>query len=493
MLNEQIERMRIAMLGYWNSPTLANNFVRLAAWLATGLLLSTFAGVPGFRVFGHDEIHYYQDILVSLGEDGRWLNFLLDDFLKSIPLRTWALLLMVAFWALFYRLTRSFGFDTAYAALVASTILLAYPFAEQILWPATAMPAVVILLIASLLVKRGVAYPVIYMLTGVLIFGTLQTLYFLVPLFFWGQFLVSGTQAGERRWSLLFSHMCWWVAGSVAGVLVMSFLLWPMTGHFGPQPAAWRLTSPIQDVAGLIRNINYASDAFVVQLERFLRFGGVTWGFIIIVGLAVLVRIRALLALHHAMLLLAAVLLSYFVFSIALAPLIQQRSLVAMATSVMLFMALFPGPSVMGRVFGTLLLLKMGYAFSVSDQTYLRLHETETSHVYEKLQQLIPGQSINYFAIALYGTMNSDSPHASFFNDPSRMHPVFMSLYAKKYLDCRQDSRCDAQVGTGKQLSEMPYGSGRLEFSVDEGNIGIIRYVEHPAGAPESLAIPVSE
>jgi hypothetical protein len=280
--------------------------------------------------------------------------------------------------------------------------------------------------------------------------------------------------------------MCWWVAGSVAGVLAMSFILWPMTGHFGPQPAAWRLTYPIEDLRSLLRNILYVSQTFAEQLEYFLRQGGVTKAFILVVVLAVLLRARALLALHHAMLLLAAVVLAYFVFSIPLAPIIHQRSLVAMAAAVVLFLALFPGPSAMGRVFGALLLLKIGHGFSVKDAAYLDLHESETTYFYAKLQELIPGLPQRYSAIALSGTMDAGRPEARIFNDPSLIHPVVMSLRATEYLDCRVEFRCDT-VGAGKQLAALPFADGQLLFSVDDRNVGIISYVSYRSGLSDAL------
>lgn len=472
-----IHRMHTSMLRYWHAPTDAHFLSWLAALLATGLLLSAYSAMPGLLVFGHDEVHYYQDMFDRLAEDGRWINLLLHDFLRSIPPGTWAAVLMVASWVLFYRLARTLTFDAAYSALVASTILLAYPFAEQILWPATAIPAVIIVLCASVLVERGMPHPLIYLLSGVLIFGTLQTYYFLLPLLYLGRFL--DPQTAGRRWSLLFSHMLWWVAGSVAGVLAMALILWSLTGHFGPQPAEWRLASPVQDVASLVRNLNYVSVAFVQRLEFFLRQGGVTWPLIVVVFLAALLRVRALLVLHHALLLIAAVVLSYFVFSIPLAPLIHQRSLVAMAVAVILCLAWFPGPSALGRVFGTLLLLMLGHGFSVNDDAYLGLHDARVTYFYNKLQELIPGLSMGYSAIALYGTVDAGRPEAFIFNDPSLIHPIVVTLGATKYLDCRVDSRCDP-LGTGPTLATLPFANGQLVFSADAANVGIIRFEAQP-------------
>lgn len=479
MAKQHLEGMRAVILR-WGAATPAEYFVRFAAMLATVLFLSAFSALPGLPVFGHDEVHYYSDFSLKLSEDGRWLNFLLHDFLRSIPPGTWASLFLALSWLLFYRLSRSLSFDAAYAALVASTVLLANPFVELALWPATAFPAVAILLAVSLLIERGMSHPLAYLLSGVLIFGTMQTFYFLMPLFFLPQF-IQGTGSGESRWSLVCSHVFWWVAGSVVGVLVMSLVLWPVTGHFGPQPAEWRLTHPIQNATDLARNILYVSESFVQHVERLLRIVGVTYvnavWFLLALLLAALLGARHLLASRQALLLLAAVLVSFFVFSIPLAPVIEQRSLVAMAAAGVLLVAFLPGSSALGRVLVVLLLLKISHGFSVRGEFYLGRHETETAFFYEKLQALMPGHPMTYSAIALYGTMDPGKLEARTFNDPSRMHPIVIALRAPEYLDCRLESRCD-RVGTGRRLAVLPFVNGQLEFSVDDANVGIVRYLD---------------
>lgn len=466
----------------WHSP--ARSVIALAALLAGVLLLSAFSALPWLPVFGHDEVHYYEDFSLKLVEDGRWLNDLLHGFLRSIPPGTWAVLFLAASWLLFYRLARSLAFDPAYAVLVASTILLANPFVELSLWPATAIPAVVLLLAASVAIERGAPHPLVYLLWGVLIFGTMQTYYFLLPLFFLRDF-IPAREDRAGRWRLLLSHLIWWIAGAVAGVLAMAAALWLMSGHFGPQPADWRLTRPVEDVTSLVNNTVYVSASFAQHVERLLRWAGITFAnavwYLLALGTAFWLGFRHLLAARQALLLLAAVLVSFFAFSIPLAPVIDQRSLVALAAAGVLCLALVPGPSAAGRVIVALLLLKIAHGFSVRGESYLATHEAETRFFYEKLQQLIPGHPTTYAAMALEGTMDEARPEARIFNDPSRMHPVFIALGVSKYLDCRVQSRCD-EVGKGVAFAALPLARGRLEFRVDEANIGIVRYVEGSAG-----------
>lgn len=479
MNHAALEAVRTRLLCPWDGA--AKPIMPLAAGLAALLLLAAFARVPGLAIFGHDEVHYYADFSVRLAEDGRWLNYWLHDFLRSLPLGLWGTLFLALAWTLFYRLARGFAFDRAYAAFVASIVVLAYPFAEQVLWPATATPALLIMLLASVLAARAVAYPLIYLLSGVLIFGSLQVYYFLLPLLFIPQFL-PGSQQAPRPWRLLFSHLCWWVAGSVAGVLSMSLILWALTGHFGPQPAAWRLTMPVQDLPSLLRNLAYVSNAFVSHLELLLRLGGLTWSLLGLLALVTLLRARALLATPQALLLVAAVAVSYFVFSLPLAPLIHQRSLAALAAALILFLAFMPGASVAGRLFSLLLLLQLGHGFSFADREHLRQHESRTDFFAAKLAQLMPAQASHYSAIALLGHLDGDLPEAPTFNDPALMHPIVLSLGARKYLDCRVDERC-APLREGAEVATLPFGRGQLVFAEGEGPEGRVGFLRYRAAA----------
>ncbi|WP_295400213.1 hypothetical protein [uncultured Thiocystis sp.] len=456
----------------------ANPLVGACAILALALLVSTYATLPGLTVFGHDEVHYYKDFTFKLSEDGRWLNYLLHDFLRSIPPGTWAVMLLVASWLLFFRLAVAAGFDTGYAALTTSTILLAYPFVEQSLWPATTIPAVVILLGAGILAERGVPHPFIYLLCGMLLFGTLQSFYFLVPLLFLGQFMTRQSTT-TRRWSLLLGHMTWWVIGAVVGVFFMSFILLQMTGRFGVQPAAWRHTQPVRDLAGLLRNMVYVASAFYEQAAQLLRVSGADGrGFVAILALAALLRARTLFGLHPTLMVLAAVATGFFAFSIPLAPLIGSRNLVAMAAAFVLSIALLPGPSIAGLSVGALLLLAVSYGFSANGTALLARHKAETLYFYDKFRNLVPGQPDSYSAIALFGTISDGAQEARTFNQPSYMHAVAYALGAREYRDCRQeDSRCDG-LTDGEPLATLPFSRGQLLFSVDSGNVAIIRYRE---------------
>jgi hypothetical protein len=455
----------------------ADIVVKAAALLAFMLVVSAYAALPTLPSYGHDEAHYHFYYRFALIDDGRWLNYLLHNVLRAIPLPLWSLVYLSSWWLLLYRVARGCAFDLPFAALVASTTLLASPFLEISLWPATVVPALALAGLALWMQARGIAYQVIYVVTGMLIFGALQTLYFVLPLLFLRQFLDTA-QPARARWLLLFKHLSWWVAGAVAGVIVMCLMLWPLAGIWFPQPAPWRNVQPVVDGASLLASVRYVSTNFSILLELLLRNGGVTWGFIQICAIVALLRARPLLAQAPALLLLCAVLISFFVFSIPFAPAIHMRSLVAMAAVVVLGLAILMGQSALGRILGAVLLLKMALNYAELCRQYLETHRAETAVYVKELRDLFPGYPMAYTAVALYGTMDPAQPEARRFNDTAQMHPLLASLGIAEILDCRIPARCDNVGVGGEPISVLPFAGGQLELSVDAANIAIIRFRE---------------
>jgi hypothetical protein len=481
-LKTQLRAHSVRLLERWQGPleSFTQACTNLAALMALALLGSAYAVLPAIEVFGHDEVHYYSapEFWFKLGEDGRWLNYFLHDFLRSLPLWTWVALLLVTTGTLLFHLARSLGFSPAQAALPAAAILLAPPFVEQSLWPATTIPAIVVLLLAQTLIARGVAEWRVYLFAGVLGFGTLQSFYFLMPLLYLGRFLA--VPAGAKPWLLFVRHMIWWVLGAVAGVLVMSVILWLWTGRFGVQPAEWRQTQPVRDAGGLVRNILYVLDAFRVQTALLLQQAGADKRWFGLAVLALLaVRARSLPGVLPAGLMLVAVAASFFAFSVPLAPIIQSRSLVALAAAFVLALALLPGKAAGARLIGMLLLLMVSYCFSLSGHAYLTKHREDTAFFYYKLQQALPAPPRSYAAVALFGSMPPGTAHAFVFNDASLMRGVMSALGVPAYWDCRQgtDERCQGLAGLPAQATQLLAG-GQLAITVTSDNVAVLNYQE---------------
>ncbi len=473
----------------------ADIFLKGAAALSLIYVVSVYAGLPVLPVFGHDEPHYHLYYRFALTDDGRWLNYLLHGTWRSIPLPLWSVLYVALGWGVLFQLVRTFVSSAPLAAVAASTLLLTPPFVEISLWPSSFVPAFACLGFALWMQWRGIAYPVIYLVCGVLIFGTIQTVYFVLPLMFLQQFMDSG-QPMLARGLLLLKHLLWWVAGSVAGVLVVCLMLWLLLGLYFPQPAAWRNTHPVSDWASLVENVRYAADYLYRLLKLFLLNGGMAYKFIGFCAVVALLRVRGLLRETPAFVLLGAVALSFFAFSVPLAPQIHMRSLVAMAAAVIVGLALLPGSSAPGRMLAAVLLLIPASDYATLGKNHIQTQHDETAVYLYTLRSLFPGYPMAYSALALDGMMDPARPEARRFNDSSLMHPLLASLGVSNIIDCRIPGRCEQLGPRGAPISTVPFAGGWLELSVTAANVGVVSYrgpdmqpaLPTPAGESVGLA-----
>lgn len=445
-------------------------------WLlaAAGLALCAWAWlpVPALPVFGNDEVHYYADFGFKLSEDGRWINYALHDLLRAVPLPAWAVVFpWFAGWA-FLRLGRGAGLEWPEATLFASVLLVSPPLAEQGLWPATTLPGIGVLLIVDQMVRRRVPVPLVYLAGGSLMFGTLQGFYFLLPLFYLG----SLREASDARaaWRAAMVHMAWWVAGAVAGVLLMSLLLWWLAGHFGPQPAAWRQVQPIHSPDDLLRNLEYVRMACwrgIVELTQASKLAAPAW--LAALGLLALLRVARLPNVAAAAALLVAVALGFFAMSVPLAPAIQTRSLVALLAAMVLALAWLPGRSAWGRLGSSLLLVIVAHGFAVEASALWDRHRYVQGHYHARLQELLPRPPATYAALALFGQLPETAPMAWIFNSPPYMHAIVHSMGVHDYRDCRQagDPRCEG-VSLPAPQSRLEQAGGALCQA--QGNDGVV-------------------
>jgi hypothetical protein len=446
-----------------------------AAVLALVYLAAGYLALPLLPVFGNDEPHYFTNVRFQLVDDGRWINYLLHGFFLQVPLPIWSLIYLGLFWFACYRICRIATLDLPLAALAASVLVLSTPVLEMSLWPASFTPALLLLCLALAMHARGVRYTNIYLVCGLLSFGTTPTLYFALPLLFLPQFFDVG-QPLRARSELFFRHMLWWIVGAIVGVLCMCLMLRLLADIWFPQPGAWRRANPVEDLASLRSNLGMTLDRFRFYLYRVLSLGGVTSTIVYGMLAVALLRVREARARAPAILVLFAVLYAFFAFSVPMGAIILPRSLMAMVMAVIIALALLAGRSAAGRLLAALLLLNFAGHYSMQAQRYLKAHHDETQAFVDRLDELFPGYITPYFALALEGTIDPAYPEAKRFNDPSLMHPIIMALGTREFMDCRIAERC-ARIGQrSAPISVVPFAGGQLELSVDSANIGIITY-----------------
>lgn len=417
------------VLGLWNL---------LACVLALLLVCSTYYQLLNLRVYGLDEVQYYVDFTFKLREEGRWIDYLLHDSLRQIPLPIGAALYVGLGWLLSFRIARNFCSDLTCAIVAASLIVISTPFVEQSLWPVSLLPTLLAMVLIERLSRTTVSHRLIYLLGGALIFGSMQNYYFLIPLFFMGKFEYEYTSIKQKCFMML-DHFVFWIIGSVVGVVVALLVVHIITGQTGIEPASWRKPMPIHNIYDVSRNISYVISQLGVQVRWFV-FNMTKWNtvFFVLLIFFSLLRLFAWKRELPRVVVLSAVAISFFAFSVPLAPVIQSRSLVAL--SVALIIGLFvpcSGSARSNKWISVGLMLWAGCYVAASGYNFLGDYKQGTEYVAQRLTSILPHNPNSYVAVATIGEANDRYTDAAIVNRAPMMRAVVLSTGAKQFWDCQ--------------------------------------------------------
>jgi hypothetical protein len=412
--------------------------------LAALLVTCAYYLLLDLRVYGYDEPLYYADFTFKLKEEGRWVNFLLHDFLRKTPLRVDAGLFVLTAWTFLYRIARVVTTSYADALLLSAALLVSSPFSDQSLWPSSLLPALITLIALSFIASRTGGYKSVYLLGGVALFGMLQNYYFVLPLFFLREFELRNSKGREYA-KLLFSHGIYWVAGAVLGVLVSLAAVYIITGQVGITPAPWRQTQPIHSGADALRNLAYVATNLrekVVFLTHQGTNGNRVFGLIAL--LLLVFRLKDWKEEFARAIVLVAIGISFFAFSLPFAPVIQTRSVVNLSTALVLLCLIPFRATGISRLLSCVLLAWGGWNMAIQAHSGLLHQKLETEYVLSVMERQLPHAPYGYKAIALFGQMDTAFPEARVLNSPPQMVAIARATGAQNYIDCRPSigNRC---------------------------------------------------
>ena len=191
------------------------------------------------HIYRHDAAYYrtMEEYFDNLKTEGRWINYLLYPVYSAIPgkLATFLDLLFLFLFTLFVcdRWTKRFS----YALLLSLLVIQVTPLIVQVMWPATILPAFIILFLA-VLVSSYIPVYLFYSLFGILLFGSMSNLYYLLPLVHLS--LLSSSSIKQNFRVLLFKLIPAWALGFVVGYIFLLLMTYALSGQFGIQIADWR-------------------------------------------------------------------------------------------------------------------------------------------------------------------------------------------------------------------------------------------------------------
>ena len=213
-------------------------------------LLFDFYQVHSYR---HDSAYYFgQDTFyIKLKQEGRWINYLLYPVYSAIPGKL-AISLDLLFMFLFvFTVSARWTNNIAYAFVLSCLFVQISPLIQQFLWPATILPAFLILYLAVLVSPSTPVY-VFYALFGVLLFGTMSYLYYLLPLVHFG---LLGSPSIKKNYTTLFLKLIpAWAIGFIVGYAFTLLVIYISSGHVGIEIAGWRRPNYVENFEDVMVN-----------------------------------------------------------------------------------------------------------------------------------------------------------------------------------------------------------------------------------------------
>ena len=206
------------------------------------------------HIYRHDAAYYlgWDGFFTRMLQEGRWINFLLYPVYSKIPGQL-ALLLVFLFLFLFlFSVSSRWVKNVPYSLLISLLCIQAAPMMAQIMWPATILTGFLILYLSTFFSNRIPVF-LFYALFGILLFGSMTYLYYLLPLV---HLLLLSHSLVKRNLRVLFLRiMPAWAAGFVAGYLFALLVIYAVSGDIGIQVADWRNPNYIHSLQYLMDNV----------------------------------------------------------------------------------------------------------------------------------------------------------------------------------------------------------------------------------------------
>jgi len=237
------------------------NYFYLIIILILGFFtVSIFYDIFQIHIYRHDSLYCMtqDNYLQKVSSEGRWLNYLLFPFLKSIYGGFWSVFVLISFSYFIFVASYRWTSNKLYSIIIALLFLQIPSFFDLITWPATTAPAFFILLLSVYVANRLPVY-IFYSLFGILFFATMSNYYYLLPLLHLG--ILSKGNMKEQSKTFFLKILPAWAIGFVVGYAFTQLVVYIWFGHL-IEIASWRNPHYIHSIPDLTHNFQLSFHEF---------------------------------------------------------------------------------------------------------------------------------------------------------------------------------------------------------------------------------------
>ena len=382
--------------------------------ISIAALCATLQAYTWVHIWYKDAVDYINhDPRLWITAEGRWLNYWLFPLLARVDGSIALYLNLPCLFLFAYTAARRYIKDSAYALAFAGLCMEASPWVHHLTWPTTVLPASVLLAAAALSVRALPIY-VFYALFGSLFAGSLQHLYYLLPLLHLP--LLDGTTFRSNFRTLAIRIVPAWIAGGLAGSLLMLVMVYRYTfletgtGQMGLAIAQWRRTHPytgdrhqsVLNLDDLVANIA-SSIGYLIEHVKILLLHDTTFAWAVLLVAAGACVLGASRGRRHlpAKLLFLLIILAQFVAVIPVGLHVLFRTCTPLAIGIAALLFLTPQARHRMIVGQMVLLSCLSVAWSAQSINTLSWRASITNTYYDELLQTIPMDPKRYAGVAL--------------------------------------------------------------------------------------------
>jgi hypothetical protein len=235
------------------------------------LILAIVVGVTLFNVresmlrnIAFDAIPYLDGYVIKFTTEGRWINFALFEFLRTIP-QVVAVTLNTVFIFIFgYQVAKEMKQETWFAIFIALIMVNVPQFTMLFKWPMTLLPSTMALAILACL-KDRYSRTTLLIAAGIFLCATYPAFYFIFPLLFI-------RRVSEQSYGELVKFLLLWILGYAIGYAVAQASVYTYTSLWTDHTqfielARWRTPNPITDLHSLSANVAKSVKNIVLNVQ----------------------------------------------------------------------------------------------------------------------------------------------------------------------------------------------------------------------------------
>ena len=365
------------------------------------LALSLLADLYQIYIYRHDAAYYLGEagFFHKLQLEGRWINYFLYPVFSKIPGWLAVTLNIASLFSFIFIVSNRWVKNSHYALLISLLCIQVTPLMSQILWPASIMPGFLILAMSAIMSSRMPIY-VFYSVFGVLLFGTLSYLYYLLPLVHLS--LLNHALFKDNLRKLFFTVVPAWAVGFVSGYLFAIFIVFLLSGNIGLKIAEWRKPNYVNSFQDLITNVAN-SYKYLIEFTSEL-FSGL-WRKVLL-SLAILVALfgKNISQYIPLVILSLGIILSHFIVIIPVGIIVSFRSVAPLWLGFLVLMFFYPSISRLQYNLSLPIIMFMAVSlYSVNHKT-LEWYSTITNTYHEELLRSLPLSPGIYKGVAFMST-----------------------------------------------------------------------------------------